>query len=356
MRFIFLIISSITILFLNYYFINSSNHIFVLSFFISFLLCYFFVRYAHRLKLLSLPKSHSTHTKPVAIGGGIAIYISFLFGALLLDISNTLILGASLFFSIGLIDDISNLLNKKISPLLRLFLQFISVLFAIKSGLIVHYISNPFGGTFELSDPISSVITIFWILTCVNAVNFLDGIDGLASGVVSISSIVLFLLTIFVTGSSYIVTLSSLLLAFSIVPYIFFNFNPAKLYMDDSGSYLLGFLIGALAMEGGGRVATTFLVLAIPLIDIFTVILKRLYLKKSIFKGDKTSHFHHVLLNIGWSPRKITLSIWLFTIFIGCLSLFLDTKGKLILVILYSVFFVFTSFRLDQEVKKSNKI
>ena len=185
-------------------------------------------------------------------------------------------------------------------------------------------IVNPFGGApFQLGI-LSYPITLLWIVGISNAVNFIDGVDGLAGSVITVSSITLALIAISVTPAQPITALIGFILAGSMLAFLTFNFNPAKIFMGDSGALFSGFLLATLSISGVMKGATLaimlpFMVLAVPIMDITYSSLRRILKGKSPFVAD-AEHIHHKLLHAGFSQKNTVLILTTVAIIAGALA------------------------------------
>ncbi len=249
-----------------------------------------------------------------------------------------LLLASSLIMATIIFDDVWEL-----SWQAKLFWQIIAVGIIIAFGIGIKEIANPFGGFINLNNiniPVlkingipyhltlwSDLFTLIWIVGLMNVVNFLDGIDGLASGVSVLGFIVLFLLSLKVGQMG--TALICIILAGGSLGLLPYNFNPAIIFLGDSGAYFLGFILGVLAIISGGKVATTLLILGIPILDGIWVVIRRIFKKNSPFLADK-KHLHHQLLKIGLSQRQIVIFYYLIVASFGFISLSLKSKEKLI--------------------------
>ena len=210
-------------------------------------------------------------------------------------------------FLLGLIDDIYNL-DAKFKLIIQLSIATIVYLLGVK----IDTIFNPFGGNpFQLGI-FSYPITILWIVGISNAVNFIDGVDGLAGSVITVNSITLALVAVTITPAQPITALIAFILAGSMLAFLTYNFNPAKIFMGDSGALFSGFLLATLSIAGVMKGATLaillpFIVLAVPIMDITYSSLRRILKGKSPFVAD-AEHIHHKLLKAGFS-QKITVAI-----------------------------------------------
>ena len=295
------------------------NQSHIIGAFISYLLGVFIVPFvidwSQKEGLVDLPGERKIHKAPISRLGGIAIWLStmltFLFLVLLSyypygSLLSGILLGGSLMFLLGLIDDIYNL-DAKFKLIIQLSIATIVYLLGVK----IDTLFNPFGNAIDLG-LLSYPITILWIVGVTNAVNFIDGVDGLAGSVITVNSVALALVAVAMTPAQPIMALIAFILAGSMLAFLTFNFNPAKIFMGDSGALFSGFLLATLSIAGVMKGATLaillpFLVLAVPIMDITYSSLRRIMKGKSPFVAD-AEHIHHKLLKAGFS-QKITVAI-----------------------------------------------
>jgi UDP-GlcNAc:undecaprenyl-phosphate/decaprenyl-phosphate GlcNAc-1-phosphate transferase len=281
---------------------------------------------------LDKPSERKVHQRPMVRLGGVAIFagtiISLLiiwwlggFGLLPSEKEwqiRGVILGGAGFFLIGLADDLLNL-----SPLTRLLMQIVVATGAWKVGVSIDFLSIPTGGLIQLGW-LSLPITILWLVGMVNAINWIDGLDGLAAGVSGITAIVMLVVTLFIQQPA--IALIAAALAGASFGFLRYNFNPAQIFMGDGGAYFMGFTLAAVAVIGLAKAAAVtavllpFIILAVPIVDMSTVILGRILRGKSPFVADK-SHLHHRLLQAGLSQRLTVLFIYCLTLWVGSLAL-----------------------------------
>ncbi|GAI45989.1 unnamed protein product, partial [marine sediment metagenome] len=267
------------------------------------------------------------HKKPTPRLGGVAIFLSFLIIALIylwlkkdlftfgplskLDPYGPflgMILGGVALVIAGILDDIYNL-----SPGRKLIFQMIAAGLAIGFGVGISFIRLPWGGFLELDNLkfnislFSHVFTVvfwadlvsfLWLILIINVINWLDGLDGLAAGISAIAALALLILSLLTGVQQPLTALIAAILAGSILGFLPYNFNPASVFMGDSGSQFLGFMLGILAIICGGKLATAGLVLGLPILDGLWVISRRIFSGHSPFLPDK-KHLHHRLLALG---------------------------------------------------------
>ena len=224
-------------------------------------------------------------------------------------------------FLLGLVDDVYNL-NAKF----KLFIQVAIVTVVYLLGVKIDTIFNPFqmGSVVHLAWWLSYPITLLWIVGICNAVNFIDGVDGLAGSVITVNSITLAIVAVSMTPSNSISALIAFILSGSMLAFLAYNFNPAKIFMGDSGSLFSGFLLASLSITGVMKTATLaillpFVVLAVPIIDITFSTLRRIMKGHSPFVAD-AEHIHHKLLKAGLSQNKTVVTITFVAIVGGAIA------------------------------------
>lgn len=292
----------------------------IIGAFVSYLLGVFIVpfviEFSQKEGLVDVPNERKIHKNPISRLGGIAIWASTMLTFLCLvllsyypygSLLSGILLGGSLMFFLGLIDDIYNL-DAKFKLIIQLSIATVVYLLGVK----IDTIFNPFGGTAINLGMLSYPITLLWIVGISNAVNFIDGVDGLAGSVITVNSITLALVAVSVTPAQPITALIAFILAGSMLAFLTYNFNPAKIFMGDSGALFSGFLLATLSIAGVMKGATLaillpFIVLAVPIMDITYSSLRRIMKGKSPFVAD-AEHIHHKLLKAGFS-QKITVAI-----------------------------------------------
>ena len=277
------------------------------------------ISFSKKEGLVDIPNERKIHKKPVSRIGGVAIWsstmLTFLFLVLLScypygSLVSGLLVGGSLMFLLGLIDDIYNLDAK-----FKLINQILIVTMVYFLGVRFDTIFNPLhpmGELIHLNTWFSYPLTILWVVGISNAVNFIDGVDGLAGSVITVNAITLAIIALAVTPPNPISALIAFILAGAMMAFLTFNFNPAKIFMGDSGALFSGFMLASISLTGIMKCATLaillpFIVLAVPIIDITYSSLRRIFKGKSPFVAD-AEHIHHKLLKAGLS-QKFTVAV-----------------------------------------------
>jgi UDP-GlcNAc:undecaprenyl-phosphate/decaprenyl-phosphate GlcNAc-1-phosphate transferase len=270
-------------------------------------------RFARILGVVDQPgETRRIHLRPTPRLGGIALLLGIFVPALaFLELGGAyrgILLGAAVATCVGIVDDFRGL------PWWgKLGGQSTAAVIAIGSGVAIDRFTFPFIGIHDLSDWVAIPATFIWIVAIMNMVNFLDGMDGLAAGVCGIAG-----------GTFAVIALSlgkpeaailSAIVAGACFGFLHHNFYPARIFMGDSGSMLLGFILATLSIEGLLKTAATvalffpLLVLAIPIVDTSFVLAKRLKYRRPLYAADRT-HLHHRFANIGFSQRRAALYMY----------------------------------------------
>lgn len=309
-------------------------------------------KYAFKLGALDRPNQRKVHKQVMPRLGGLAIYLSFV-AAVLLTLELTpqvcgLLVGGTLIIILGFMDD-----TRGLSPRLKLAGQIAAAAAVIPFGLEVEFLTNPFSNEMPIALGYLSIpVTVLWIVSVTNAVNLIDGLDGLAGGTSFISALTLAGVVWIETttsgifpGQSEAVALA-LILAASVIGFLRYNFYPAQIFLGDSGSMFLGFSMSALSIMGMAKSATFIsviipvVILGIPLLDTVFAIVRRYCGRRPIFQPDK-EHLHHRLLQMGLSHRQTVLSIYGVNIVLGLsavvLTLISPKQAVIFLVILSTV-------------------
>ncbi|WP_203332381.1 glycosyltransferase family 4 protein [Planococcus beigongshangi] len=294
----------------------------VLAFLASIVLTPIVKRLAFRIGAVDRPNYRKVHARIMPRLGGLAIFGSFLIAYFVLrpvdpisnavepafiPITTAIIIGAFIIIITGVLDDMLEI-TAKAKMLGQLLAASIVV---IGGGLEISFINLPFGG--EIGFGYFSIpLTIIWIIAITNAINLIDGLDGLAAGVSTIALITLSVMA-FIMGDIFVMSTAAILAASS-MGFLFYNFHPAKIFMGDTGALFLGFMISVLALMGFKNVTMVALIipvimLGVPISDTFFAIVRRVREKQPISAADK-SHLHHCLLNIGFSHRQTVLIIY----------------------------------------------
>jgi len=304
--------------------------------------------FAEHVGAIDIPKDgRRVHDHPIPRMGGIAIFLGFVISLLLFVTMSTqvmgLLVGAVIIAIMGAVDDIICL-----KPWVKLAAQLLAAIVAIRCGLVFDVISNPNVFAEESTIDIgylSVPLTILWIVGCTNAMNLIDGLDGLAVGVAAISSTSMLIVSLLVAEPVVSVILAALTGAcLGFMPY---NLNPAKIFMGDVGSQLLGFVLATASIMGLFKLHAVFtffvpmLSLALPLTDTAFAFCRRISHGQSPFHADK-GHFHHRLLALGLSQRQAVAVLYSISAVMGLLAIILAAETAALRLVCLAVIIMLT--------------
>jgi UDP-GlcNAc:undecaprenyl-phosphate GlcNAc-1-phosphate transferase len=285
------------------------------------------------------PNARKIHEDPIPRLGGLAIFFGFIIPALFfLDLNTQMkgvLVGASIITLFGAVDDLHGT-----SPLVKFAGQFLAAGCLVYYGMRIDYFSLPYIGTINIATQLAIPLTLLWVVSLVNIVNFIDGMDGLAAGVCTIAA-----------GTFAVIAISlgrpgagilAAILAGTTLGFLRHNFFPASIFMGDSGSMLLGFILAAVTVNGvlksvaAVTLVIPLLILGVPIFDLSFAILRRLKNRRSIFRPDR-GHLHHRLFNIGFSQRKAVLILYAWCTLMSSLALSMRFAPGFVTVILAAV-------------------
>ena len=329
---------------------------------------------ALRFGILDWPKplGRKIHKIPTPLMGGLAVFFAFTFtlficlklglwpegNICLKHLIGVVVSGGILMFG-GFLDDYFHL-----KPFQQIVWPMLASLVIIISGIGIEYINNPFGSGYIYFDqikielfrlkgipyyftPFADIFTFVWLMTLAYATKLLDGLDGLVSGIGAIGSFIIAGVCFLTEFFQPDVGMLAVIFAGALLGFLVFNFHPAKIFLGEGGSLLVGFYLGVLSIISGGKIATSFLVLGLAIIDIGWVIWRRMFkIHKSPFLGDR-EHLHFRMLKAGFSHRGAVFFLWAIAAFWGGLALLFRTRGKLILIALLLCFIFFLNFVIE---------
>lgn len=315
----------------------------LLAFAVSLLVAYVMTppvkRFAEKVGAIDVPRDNRrVHDHPIPRMGGLAIFIGFVLSLIFFVPMSTkvlgLLVGSVIIAVMGGVDDIVSL-----TPWVKLAGQIVAALVAIRCGLVFDVISNPnifAEETYIEIGWLSIPLTMLWIVGCTNAVNLIDGLDGLAVGVSAISSMTMLIVSLFVSEPVVSIILAALTGAcLGFMPY---NLNPAKIFMGDVGSQLLGFVLSTASIMGLFKlhaIITFFvplLALALPLADTIFAFFRRILHGQSPFKADK-GHFHHRLLAMGLNQKQVVAVLYGISAVLGLLAVLMAGDSMAVKII-----------------------
>ena len=308
---------------------------------VSFLLTPLVRRIAIRYGAIDHPDQRRVNVRPVPRGGGVAVAIAFVVVTLAMLGLNTvvdfvtvpptvqlndlvgLLLGGVVATAFGVLDDSFDL---------RARWQFAGQLglaaIAIATGYVVDFIANPIGSGQLLLGPFAIGFSVLWIAGMINSINFIDGLDGLSSGIGLIAAVTLGVISLTPQVGQPFIAVLCFILAGSLLGFLRWNFHPATIFAGTSGVMFLGYTLALLSILGTAKVAVAMLVLGVPIIDAFWIIVRRLAQGRSPFSPDR-GHLHHRLLDIGLSHRQTVLLIYAICIGLAVMALFLTGATQL---------------------------
>ena len=315
-----------------------------------------------RLDAIDTPDERRVNKSPLPRGGGIAVAFSFLVVAVgvivindrlqLVDVPFTiapqelaaLLAGGALATVIGFLDDYYQLRARW-----QLLGQLGVALLAVAAGITITYLNNPFGsGTIPLEGAFAAGFTMLWIVGMINSINFIDGLDGLSTGIALIAALTLGLISLTVTVSQPFIAVLCFALAGALLGFLRWNFHPATIFIGTSGVMFVGYTLAVLAILGTAKVAIALLVLGVPIIDTFWIIVRRVANGRSPFTPDR-GHIHHRLLDLGLSHGQTVLVIYALCVGLALLSFLLSGTGQLYAFMGLAVAFGLALFLFTRE-------
>ncbi len=321
---------------------------------VSYILTPYVIKLAHKIGAIDVPKDdRRVHKNPIPRLGGIAIFGGFfIMSVLLVPLSREMIgflTASAIMVTMGIIDD-----TREIKAKTKLFIQIACALIVFVSGVRIEFLTNPFDkdtgmiylGMFALP------LTVFWIVGITNTVNLIDGLDGLAAGISAISAITLSLVAYMSSDMTHTILLVAL--AGGAIGFLPFNFNPAKIFMGDTGSLFLGFALSVISIEAAIKSAATLavvvpiLALGIPIFDTTFAIIRRANAGRPIMEADK-GHLHHRLLSKGLSQKQTVITLYFISCILGASAVFIaeaGVKAAIVVLTLDFMLILYGIFRL----------
>ena len=308
---------------------------------------------ANKTGAVDKPDARKVHTIPIPRIGGIGIYLAFTSAIIFVSVISNfegetlntirgLLISGSLMFLVGIIDDYKNLPAK-----VKLMGQIIAAAVLVMGfNVRVDFITDPLGDYIYL-EWLAIPATIFWLVGLTNTVNLIDGLDGLAAGVSGLAATTILLVAM--EQHFFLITILTAGLAGAAFGFLFYNTNPARIFMGDSGSLFLGFMLAAISIVGAMKSATTvalvvpILALGIPILDTTFAILRRYLGGQPIFKPDK-GHLHHRLLSLGFTQRQAVLLMYVISAMLGVSAIVLtevnsQVAGFVLLIIIVAIMY-----------------
>lgn len=300
---------------------------------VSFLMCPLVKSFAYKIGAIDVPKDNRRmHKKPVPRLGGLAIFMGFMVSILLFaSIDHEMqgiLLGAVIIVVLGVVDDMTPL-----RAYFKFFVQIVAALVAVFHGVVIETLSNP--NIFSQSPYwnlgwVAIPVTVLWIVGITNAVNLIDGLDGLACGVSTISALTMLVIALLVSESGVAVIMASLVGAcLGFMPY---NRNPAKMFMGDTGSTFLGYILATISIQGLFKYyaivsfAVPFLILGLPMFDTLFAIIRRLAHGQNPMAPDR-GHIHHRLIDMGLNQKQAVAALYVVSSILGLSAVVLTASG-----------------------------
>ncbi len=334
------------------------------SFLVAFAATPMVISLAHKVKALDIPKDNRRmHKKPTPLIGGLAIFYGFIVSVLCFAVLDReiagILVGSTIIVIVGIIDDITDM-----KAIIKLLCQIIAAAIVVYSGVRIEHFANPLSvwigpPYIVLNYWVSVAVTIFWIVGVCNAINLLDGLDGLAVGVSSISSVCMLAFTL-ISKSSNVAVLAAAV-AGACIGFLPYNFNPAKIFMGDTGALFLGFILGCISIQGFLKLsaiisfAIPILLLGLPIFDTLIAIFRRVLTGRSPMSPDR-GHLHHRLIDMGFSQKQTVAILYTLTAVLCLTAVVISIKGYLrgVLLIASVMIIILASLRLMGTSKSSN--
>ena len=305
----------------------------IIALVISFLMCPLVKSFAYKIGAIDVPKDNRRmHKKPVPRLGGLAIFLGFIVSMLLFakidGEMQGILLGAVIIVVLGVVDDMTPL-----RAYFKFFVQIVAALVAVFHGVVIETLSNPnifsqnpYWNLSWLAIP----VTVLWIVGITNAVNLIDGLDGLACGVSTISALTMLVIALLVSEGDVAIIMASLVGAcLGFMPY---NRNPAKMFMGDTGSTFLGYILATISIQGLFKYyaivsfAVPFLVLGLPMFDTIFAIVRRLAHGQNPMAPDR-GHIHHRLIDMGLNQKQAVAALYVVSSILGLSAVVLTASG-----------------------------
>lgn len=341
--------------------------IFLLPLVLTIILTPFWIKISQRSGFLDLPHKHKIHAQPMPTMGGIVIITAFLlcgwghyFFNYRAELSFHYLIGITLasiiIVALGIYDDLKGCNAAK-----KLAVQLIAALVLYQFGFFIKEITNPFDNSFYLGF-LRLPLTILWVLLIINAINLVDGVDGLATGVVLISGLSLFFIAL--NHQEYLAAIMALILVGAAAGFLPYNLPPARIFLGDTGSMFLGLIMAAVSLleNRKGTVTITLLLpivaLGFPILDTIYAFFRRVLRGRNPFRGD-IEHLHHNLLQLGLNNRKTVLVIYLFCVYLGFSAYIVSLLPKqyamlIVLVLAIAIFFWLATIKYLEKNLRGN--
>lgn len=346
--------------------VNGFNvwNIVLVTFVTSMILVFIIKKVAIHINALDIPNARKVHKQPIPRIGGLAIFLAFLLGYMLYGTISTqmisVLIGGFIIIITGIVDDIN-----PVPARYKFMCQTAAAAVVVFYGKLFFNDITLLGMTFIFPTIVNQLLSTLFIVAIINAINLIDGLDGLASGISSIYFLTIAILGIILNKLGGLDIILSLIMLGSTLGFLFHNFPPAKIFMGDTGSMFLGFMIAVIALLGY-KVATVtsiiipIIILFIPIFDTLLAIIRRVLKKESIGTPDK-EHFHHQLLKMTSSTTKTILIIYFINAIFSAISILYvigDNKQAIAMYVVVMIFFLFlvlkTNILFEHKPKEKN--
>ena len=310
---------------------------------------YFFPRWG----LMDKPQLYGHQRKPIPHMAGAAPLLAFVITAvMMLELDTKLITLLAVVMVLAIVSFLDDKYN--LSPLIRLPLHIACAIAVAFAGVQITAMTNPLGGSdWQMIGMIPIFITVIWLVGSANVMNWLDGVAGLSAGSAMIAACFIGILSLAPHVDQPELALLSFLVAAALAPFLLFNLAPPRMLFGDTGAVPFGFLVATLAVFQGGKLATAFIVLALPIADAIWVVLQRFWYGKNPLRGADGLHLHDKLMSLGIGQREILLIYLTLSTLLGYLALQLQTLGKIILIVSFFMSFLVFSLVLEKIARKN---
>ena len=335
----------------------------LVAFFISLLSTPIIIKVAHHVGAIDVPQDdRRVHKNPIPRLGGLAIFVAVMISLLMfIDLPTTklvaIMVGSLIIVLLGFVDDIAPIKAKY-----KLMVQILAAFILVFSDIRITWVSSFFNlqQSFMVDEFLGTVITILWIVGITNTLNLIDGLDGLAGGISTISAFTLAYVA-FINGRTE-TAIITLIIAGACLGFLPYNFNPARIFMGDTGALFLGFILSAISIEGTIKSATAIaflapvLALGIPIFDTFFSIVRRTAKGQHPFEADK-GHLHHRILGMGFGQKRTVLLLYLINALLGVGGVLLLNKNyfQMSIVIVIAVVLIAIPIRFSLRNRKKQQ-
>lgn len=318
----------------------------IISFLVSLILVPIIKKVAFHINAIDVPNERKVHKVPMPRLGGLAFYLSFLICYMLFGSMSSqmlsIIIASFIIILFGIVDDINPLKARY-----KLIGQILAAAIIVFYGNIILKDAYIFGYYLNFGN-LAPYLTVFFIIACINAINFIDGLDGLAAGISTIYFLTISIIAIITRSIGGLDVTLSIIMFGATLGFLVYNFPPAKIFMGDSGSQFLGFIIAIISLLGFKNVTfksfvVPICILAIPILDTLFAILRRIFKGESIATPDK-EHLHHQLLKMKFSSKKTILIIYFISLVFSAISILITLGDNKLATYLYLILIIILLF------------